>query len=321
MKEPLVSVVVPVYNTMAYLESCVRSITDQTYTNLEIILVDDGSTDGSDALCDELSKQDNRIRIIHISNGGVGPARNRALDIANGGWVAFVDSDDVVEAWHIETLLAAALNEGAEVVLGGYRTLQDDCLGQLVSPDTKKSLVSARRALEMLMYQEGIDTAPWGKLYKMNKFDGVRFPALPSSEDLATVYKPILMSSKVALIDDSGYRYRMTKGSLSVSKHEEAAWRVARTASEDILLTYPDLDKACSCRRLSFAFHVMTQVHDPSIMNELWHEVISTRNCVLKDRRARKKTRAAALASYAGRQIVLAIAKHQVVTDGKDKER
>lgn len=196
--------------------------------------------------------------------------------------------------------------------MGGYRTIQKD--GKpvgVVAPTEDRAFVSARRALEMLMYQEGVDTAPWGKLFRADMFEGVQFPSLPSSEDLATVYKPLLKSTKVAIVRDSGYRYRVIPESLSSSRREESAWYVAREVADDILERYPDLDRACSCRRLSFAFHVMAQAQDPDVVCALWREVIATRGCVLKDGRARKKARVAALLSYAGRGVVLEALRHQ----------
>ncbi len=312
ISEPLVSVVVPVYNAMPYFESCIHSILAQTYENIEILLVDDGSTDGSGVFCDELEAQDARITVIHTDNCGVASARNRALEIARGEWLVFVDSDDIVESWHVEALLSEARGDGAEIALGGYRLLEAEGPGRLLAPSSAQSPVPARRAIEMLMYQEGVDTAPWGKLFRADTFAKVRFPPLPSSEDLATVYKPLLKSSKVAIVRDSGYRYRVTTGSLSASKLEEAAWDVARTASEEILKNYPDLERACCCRRLSFAFHVMAQTQNSLVANELWHEIVATRGVVLRDKRARGKARAAALASFAGRSVALAIARHQI---------
>ncbi len=312
MSEPLVSVIVPVHNAMPYLGACIRSVTGQAYANMKIIVVNDGSTDGSGGLCDELAARDARITVIHKSNGGVGTARNCALAAASGEWITFVDSDDILEPWCVSALLSAVRASDAEVAIGGYRTIQKGGKpGGLVAPIEERASVSARRALEMLMYQEGVDTAPWGKLFRADMLDGVRFPSLPSSEDLATVYKPLLKSTKVAIVRDSGYRYRVIPESLSSSRREEAAWYVAREVADDILERYPDLYRACSCRRLSFAFHVMAQAQDPDVVCSLWREVIATRGCVLKDGRARKKARVAALLSYAGRGIVLEALRHQ----------
>lgn len=321
MSEPLVSIIVPVYNTVQYLEQCVRSIMMQTHRNMDIILVDDGSTDGSGVLCDKLALEDDRITTIHMNNSGVGVARNRALDAAEGEWIAFIDSDDVVETWHIGALLSAACTEGSEITLGGYRAFDGGKFGPLVTPGEMRSPVSSRRALEMLMYQEGVDTAPWGKLYRANAFKGVRFPTLPSGEDLATVYKPILNSSKVSILKDSGYRYRKTAGSLSVSGREEAAWYIAREVSSEILRVHPDLERACNCRRLSFAFHVMAQAQDSSVLDELWNEIVVTRIGVLKDGKARRKAKVASLVSYAGRRFATAIVRHRIELNGKERNR
>ncbi|MBM6689136.1 glycosyltransferase [Collinsella tanakaei] len=322
MSEPLVTVIVPVHNAMPYLGACIRSIAGQAYTNMEIIVTDDGSTDGSGGLCDELAATDARITVIHRSNGGVGVARNCALAVASGEWITFVDSDDILEPWCVSTLLSAACASGAEAAMGGYRTIQKDGEpGGLVAPIEDRTSVSARRALEMLMYQEGVDTAPWGKLFRTDMFEGVQFPSLPSSEDLATVYKPLLKSAKVAIVRDSGYRYRVIAGSLSSSRREEAAWHVAREVADDILERYPELYKACSCRRLSFALHVMPQAQSPDVACALWNEVVATRGCVLRDGRARKEARVAALLSYAGKDIAVAVLKHRNEAKGRGIDR
>lgn len=111
MNNLLVSIIVPVYNVEKYLKKCVQSIINQTYKNLEIILVDDGSSDNSGKICDEFAQKDNRIKVIHKINGGQADARNKALDIMNGEWVSFVDSDDFIDKFHIENLYLQAIKK------------------------------------------------------------------------------------------------------------------------------------------------------------------------------------------------------------------
>ena len=115
-KDPKISVIVPVYKVKQYLEKCVNSITNQTYKNLEIILIDDGSPDGSPALCDKLSKTDNRIKVIHKENGGVSSARNTGLANATGDYIAFVDSDDWIELETFEECYKKAKKEKSDIV-------------------------------------------------------------------------------------------------------------------------------------------------------------------------------------------------------------
>ena len=119
-KQPLISVIVPVYNVENYLPRCLDSIINQTYTNLEILLVDDGATDNSGKLCDEYAQKDNRIRVFHKENGGVSSARNMGLDNATGEYIAFVDSDDYIDKCMYEIMLNSSVQNNADIVVCGY---------------------------------------------------------------------------------------------------------------------------------------------------------------------------------------------------------
>ena len=121
--EDLISVIVPIYNVEKYLNKCIDSIINQTYKNLEIILVDDGSPDNSGNICDEYSKKDNRIKVIHKENGGVSSARNVGINNATGNWISFIDSDDWIEENYFEILLNKAKNENADIVICGYNRI------------------------------------------------------------------------------------------------------------------------------------------------------------------------------------------------------
>lgn len=129
MEEKLISIIVPVYNVEKYLKECIDSVISQTYKNLEIILVDDGSTDKSGEICDEYSKKDSRIKVIHKENGGLSDARNVALDIAKGEYIGFVDSDDYVEKDMFETLYKLAEEHNTEISsISFYKTLENEII-------------------------------------------------------------------------------------------------------------------------------------------------------------------------------------------------
>lgn len=308
MTAPLVSIVVPVYNAEKYLTECLHSLVNQTMPDFEILLVDDGSTDASLATCWSYAEHDDRIKVFTQNNAGAAVARNRALDEATGKWVMFVDSDDYLEIDCIERLLNAADVSDVDIALGGYGAFDDGADGiKFVVPDYAEEYLAPSEALSKILYQDGVDIAPWGKLFLRTLFEGVRFPRLRSSEDLATVYKPFLRAHSVAFIRDSGYRYRLVAGSLSYSRHESEAWEVMRTASEEILSRFPELELPCSCRRLAFAFHVFLITDDPVVSKKTWDEIVATRVIVLKDRSARKKARIAAAFSFIGRHSVRAI--------------
>ena len=122
----VVSVIVPVYNSEEYIRACVDSIVNQTYKNLNIILVDDGSTDSSGKICDEYAKKDDRIKVIHKKNGGNGDARNAGLKCVKGEWIVWVDNDDVIHSRQIEILLSIAKTNGLDIVAGWYRAIGND---------------------------------------------------------------------------------------------------------------------------------------------------------------------------------------------------
>lgn len=301
-KEPMVSIIIPIYNAASYLPSCLESVVDQSYGNLQIILVDDGSNDGSRDICKQWEKKDARITTIVQPNSGAAVARNTALDQVEGEWLLFIDADDIVMPWHVDVLLDTALEAGVDIVAGGYRTFFENVSdGVLISPKRDKVVDEASAILEMMLYQEGIDTSPWGKIYRWDSFSDVRFPNVKSSEDLATVYKAFLNATTAAAIKDCGYRYRHVAGSLSYSEKEEGSWFVARDLALEVESIYPNLRKACDSRRLSHAFHVMPLARRDDVIERLWGEILNTRISVVKDSRARKKVRIAAISSFLGK--------------------
>lgn len=303
-----VSIIVPVYNAGAFLMDCLVAIAGQTMSDFEVLLVDDGSTDDSLAICRSFESCDSRFKVFSQENAGAAAARNLALSNACGEWVMFIDSDDLIVDDCIERLIKVAEVSGSDIVLGGYCTFKSDPFDcEAIVPDCKETYLSPSDALTKILYQDGLDTAPWGKIFKRELFDGVSFPSLRSSEDLATIYKLFFRASCVALVRDSGYRYRQVAGSLSYSKHEAEAWYVMRDAANEILSRFPKLYLPCCCRRLSFAFHVFLISEDVSVRRKTWKEIVVTRKDVLFDRKARKKARIAAAVSFLGQRMARTI--------------
>jgi len=165
---PLISVIVPVYNAEEYLPKCIDSILQQTYYNLEIILVNDGSRDRSGNICDEYAQIDNRVKVVHKQNGGVSKARNAGLNVVNGDFIGFVDSDDAIDAEMYECLYARIIETGADICVCGYRTTDGKSEGTVRVPHEKK-LSSAELWDSYLDNYEGycsIMNALWNKLYR-----------------------------------------------------------------------------------------------------------------------------------------------------------
>ena len=183
-KETLISVIVPVYNIMDCLERCVKSICTQTWENLEILLVDDGSTDGTGALCDQLAKKDGRIRVFHKENGGSSSARNLGIREAKGEWLGFVDSDDWIEPQMYERLLEAALFSGASIAQASRDEIDEEGTRRpdVCAPPKEELTRSAEEFLRTLLLHEG-DCSFCTKLVKRELFAGRAFPEGKLNED------------------------------------------------------------------------------------------------------------------------------------------
>lgn len=205
-----ISVIVAVYNIEQYLEKCVRSICAQTYQNLEIILVDDGSTDGSGRMCDAFAKEDKRIRVVHKANGGLSDARNAGTECATGYYIAYVDGDDWIDAQMYERMLAALLQYGADVAICRYRCIYPD----RIEDGSKNRLVvfEGRETLSAYIEEDEsyqIQNAAWNKLYKRELIEGkkIRFPVGRWYEDIVYTAKLFSRSKRCVYLDEAYYNY------------------------------------------------------------------------------------------------------------------
>ncbi|SFO24648.1 Glycosyl transferases group 1 [Pseudobutyrivibrio sp. UC1225] len=211
-----ISIIVPVYNVERYLERCVKSLINQTYTDLEIILVDDGSTDNSGKLCDELAEVDSRIKVIHQNNHGLSGARNSGLDVSSGRYIFFVDSDDYIDTDTCDKLLASAIRYRADVVACGISKVFDT-KPEAPFTNSKSGMWSGREAVMEMMSNNNICTTAWNKLYKSSLWDEIRFPEERLHEDEATTYKILYKSTLVAYVPDCFYKYYQNQKSIMSS--------------------------------------------------------------------------------------------------------
>ena len=214
----LVSVIVPVYNVEDYLKKCVDSIINQTYTNLEIILVDDGSPDNCEKICDEYLNIDSRIRVIHKKNGGLSSARNAGLDIAKGKYISFIDSDDYIKENFIEALKTSIRD--AEIAICGITNVLEDgevCLDIEESPikDERLSSLEALKKLATPNYFYYVTAC--NKLYLRSLFDDIRFEEGKINEDEYIVHKLFEKSNKIVTISDKLYFYLQRDSSITHS--------------------------------------------------------------------------------------------------------
>ena len=212
MKSPLISIIVPVYKVEKYLCKCLDSILAQTYTNLEIILVDDGSPDRSGVICDEYAVKDDRVTVIHQKNKGLSGARNSALDVATGDYIGFVDSDDWIEHDMYEYLLTNAINFDADISFcGRIEEYPTRAVGKSW-PYTE--VMETHEALKNLLEDKILHNGVWDKLWKRELFESIRFPEGMTFEDMAVVHLLFINARRVVLLPEQKYHYLQREGSI-----------------------------------------------------------------------------------------------------------
>lgn len=241
---PLVSIIVPVYNAEDYLRYCVDSILQQSYANLEVILVDDGAKDSSPQICDEFAAQDNRVTVIHQENGGIAKAQNTGLDAAHGEYIAFADNDDILDRHNIEYLLHALQNTGADMSKARWRQFgvsQLDEVAQEAATGAKtpskitvfehplaayqtvfcKSLRIIGDKLGRSTEARYFNEANWCRLYKRELWDGIRFPEGMYAQDVMVAGDLYIRMRKVADLGVNLYNWLQSAGSVT---HQERSF-------------------------------------------------------------------------------------------------
>lgn len=218
MNNPLISVIVPIYNVERYLDACIDSIINQTYSNLEIILVDDGSPDRCPEICDEYAKKDNRIKSIHQDNGGLSAARNSGIDIAQGEFLTFIDSDDFVACNYVELLYKGIVEFDADISIASFCTFTNE--DELKISRNELSFVEMAKdecfrrygALNAGLSMPFISAC--NKLYKKDFFASIRFPIGKLYEDAFTTYKLLDKAKKIVFTPSKLYFYRINPQSI-----------------------------------------------------------------------------------------------------------
>ena len=196
---PQISVIVPVYKVEAYLDRCVESILNQTFSDFELILVDDGSPDRCGKICDEWAKKDRRIRVIHKSNGGLSDARNAGFDVSTGEWITFIDSDDYVHPKMLESLHAAVQESGVQISACGYAETHGE---PLQAEDLRATILSPA---DFYRNHNITATVAWGKLY--HKSIVLPYPVGKLHEDEFVTYRILFALRRIAFIDAAMYGY------------------------------------------------------------------------------------------------------------------
>lgn len=228
MEKDIVSVIMPIYNAQKYLRMSLESVINQTYLDLDIVLINDGSTDKSREICEEYARQDKRIRIIDKENGGNGDARNVGLRNANGDWIIWIDSDDIMHLRQVEILTSIAKLNNADIVVGDYRTIEDnECVqdDMISSQYTEKAYVLTEKDLyddSFVNRNSMIFTVPWCKIVRKEIFNGIAYPTKTRHVDTWTTWKTYEKAQKVMFIPLQLYYWRINPNSLSRDKFDSS---------------------------------------------------------------------------------------------------
>lgn len=261
-QEPLISIVLPVYNILSYLPACMDCVKRQTYQNLEVILVDDGSTDGCGPLCDRIAAEDGRYTVYHKPNGGLSDARNYGIERARGEYITLVDPDDTIDDDYVAYLLQVLQRHHARMSICTHRTLYDNGSMRELKLSGDEPL-STERCLERMLYHDVIDTSAWGKLYARELFSAVRYPKGRIFEDIGTTYQLMMQCDEIAVGYETKYTYHfhnhsIVNGSFTPAKLDmlEMTDRMAA----DVSARFPELRQAVQRRQVYARISVLNQM-------------------------------------------------------------
>ena len=263
MKKKLVSVIVPIYRVEQYLNKCVDSIISQTYKNIEIILVDDGSPDSCGQMCDEYKKIDKRIKVIHKENGGLSDARNFGLEAATGEYICFVDSDDFVSELYVEKLLKTALKNKTDIVACNFQYM-DEKGKTWVRKEKREKIYSTKEAIkDIFTTNQDTEVMMCNKIYKRSLFidNNIKFPVGKVHEDNFTTYKLYDKANKISLINDKLYYYLQRDNSImSTFNKKRFDALLALDEIKEYFKNKPGFEKEIECNEILVYFSLINNM-------------------------------------------------------------
>lgn len=309
MKNPLITVIVPVYNVEKYIVRCIESIVNQTYKNLEILFVDDGTPDNSAKICQQYADKDSRITVLHKKNGGLSDARNFAMDRMKGDYVTFIDSDDYVSMYYVENLYNALSKGNADMSISYIKDVFEGDLPKYTEGSNtleNYELLSSEECLERMFYQDNVEISATGKLYKKFLFNDLRYPVGKLYEDIPVTPVTVQRSEKIAVIRNSDYFYFQRTDGIQNMKFNSKKMNAIENmgfVKSFIEENSPSNLFAFKCRYFSTVSNILFQINDDDHKKEkdlLWNELKKVRKDVLFNSKARKKARMGALLTYFG---------------------
>lgn len=313
---PLVSIIVPIYNTSKYLSKCIDSLLNQSYTNIEIILINDGSTDNSKEICDNYSVANKNIKVIHKQNAGVAEARNTGIETANGEFLCFVDSDDYVSKNYISDMLNVAQTENVDIVTSNqFKIWDDNNIIELFDNNIPKNdyfILTGIKTLADMLYGKTCYATSCCKLYKKSIFDTIRFPPICMGEDSYTMYQCFLKAEKVAHLHSPNYYYlQHTESTMHTPIYDKFYDYILLSDKfiNVVIEKYPELFLPSVNRLIENNFWVyMKMRHHPEKYEMQLQHIISNikkyRKYAVRDKNVAIRTRIACLLSYGGMKLV-----------------
>lgn len=311
----LVSIIIPIYNTQDYLEVCLNSVIEQSYSNIEIILINDGSTDHSVKICEKFAQNDPRVKLYNQKNMGQAAARNLGNEIAKGEYILYVDSDDVIANNHVERLLTIAREMEADIVQCEYVKFRKN----IISPKNKTELIKSylpTKALEEFCYQRTFNASPCGKLIQRSLLENIKFPVGMGYEDLAIIYQLLGRGKKIVYTNEVLYFYRQHASSTmhaAFSKKKIDRIRIAYKLKEYMNSFYPENSVAVNSRFLLANFQLLMDIpfnkQYSDLRQEVWNNIKFSRKIVMQDRKSKKSLRLMALISFGGIWILMVLGR------------
>lgn len=309
----LISVIIPVYNVAPYLAKCIDSVLEQTYKNIEILLIDDGSSDESGSICDRYEKMDNRILVFHKKNGGLSDARNYGIERASGAYLTFIDSDDYVSKQYISYLYSILKKYDADLAVCGYK--ESKCRDyNFINSISNEECVTQKEALAKYCYQEKLAQNAVAKLYKRNIFYELRYPLQTLYEDEAVFYKVLDQCTKIVLGSEVHYLYYTRSDGIIRSKFNVKKCDYITGTKEVVKYIqkkYPDIYVGAISKLLWSCLHIWVQMPNKAVAPKEYMEIQGLfkkyRRMVLKDPRVRKKNKILFFMTIFGHRILRTI--------------
>lgn len=297
----MISVIVPVYKVEKYLDICIKSILTQTYSNFELILVNDGSPDNCPKICNDYATKDDRITVLHKQNGGLSDARNEGVKIAKGSFVTFIDSDDYVAKDYLETMITMQKRYDVDIVVTGIETFLED-ENPKITNNNKEYVYTGEEALENMLYQNNLDSSACAMLLPIEIAKKYPFPFRKYHEDEYTTYKYYAAVEKVAVTTKTLYFYLQRKGSI-MHTFGQANIDELNAADNYVYFCkkfYPDLISAAESKKFSDYCQVLLSNKDIDKINHkeymrICNYINEVKIRIFKDKKCRIKNRIAAL--------------------------